>query len=166
MPESIKSFVATMLQEPNVHTPALELKMASFGPDGSTSQAAYACAQGNEGVILHQGRLLFSAGPYSFARLEVKFQADELQDVPAEFSCPQTLEVDDESQQFLENLTLSSCPPSLKNAINKLIAIGFTVRRPLDFSGSHMRRIQLHCGGNIAGTSIPKGIMVEATYLV
>jgi len=166
MPHSIKSFAATMLREHHLHAPGLKLTMASFGPDGSSSQAASACAQGTEGVILNQGYLIFSAGPYSFAKLEVKFMADELQDVPAEFICPKTLEVDDESRQFLENLSLASCPPALKNAINKLIAIGFTVRRPLDFSGAHTRRIQLHCGGNIAGTSVPKGIMVEATYLV
>ena len=49
--------------------------------------------------------------------------------------------------------------------IGKLISIGFTVRH-IDFSTASMRRIQLHCGGNIEGTNVPKGIMVEATYLV
>jgi hypothetical protein len=162
MPYLIKSFVATMLREREDHTPFLKLTMATFGPDGSSSQAAAACAQGNEGVILNHGALIFSADPHGLSRLEVKFQADELQDVPKDFT---SNELDSKSRQFLHNLKLSSCPPALVAAIGKLISIGFSVRHT-DFSGASMRRIQLHCGGHIAGSSIPKGIMVEATYLV
>lgn len=165
MPYAVRTFVATMLREPKDHTPSLKLTMASFGPDGSSSQAAYACAQGNEGFILNQGALIFSADRHALSRLEVKFQADELQDVPEDFAAIKSTELNQDSQQFLANLRLHSCPPALEAAIGKLISIGFVVRI-MDLSVASMRRIQLHCGGNIAGTKIPKGIMVEATYLV
>jgi hypothetical protein len=165
MPHSVKSFVATMLREREAHSPFLKLTMATFGPDGSSFQAAAACAQGNEGVILNGGFLIFSADPYGLSRLEVKFQADELQDTPEDFSRIKTSGLDHDSQQFLHNLKLSSCPPALLQAIGKLITLGFTVRAT-DFSGASMRRIVLHCGGVIAGTNVPKGIMVQATYLV
>lgn len=165
MPYSVRTFVATMLREPKDHTPSLKLTMATFGPDGSSSQAAYACAQGNEGVILNHGALIFSADRPALSRLEVKFQADELQDIPEDFAAIKRTELNQDSRQLLANLKSHSCPPALETAIGKLISIGFTVR-VTDFSGASMRRIQLHCGGNIAGTKIPKGIMVEATYLV
>jgi len=165
MPLSLRSFVATMLREPEVHAPSLKLTMASFGPDGSSSQAAAACAQGNEGVILNQGALIFSADRHALSRLEVRFFADQLQGIPDDFTRITPVAIDQESQRFLRNLKLSSCPPALLSAIGKLLSIGFTVRLT-DFSGASMRRIQLHCGGNIAGTNVPTGIMVEATYLV
>ncbi len=165
MPHSVKSFVATMLREKLVHAPFLKLTLATFGPDGTSRQAAAACAQGNEGVILNGGNLIFSADPYGLSRLEVRFQADQLEDVPADFTCIKNSGPDQQAQQFLHNLSLSSCPPALANAIGKLLSIGFTVRHT-DFSGASMRRIQLHCGGNLKDTNVPKGIMVEATYLV
>jgi hypothetical protein len=154
-----------MLRESEIHAPWLKLTLATFGPDGSTLQAAAACAQGNEGVILNAGTLLLSADRHGLSKLAVRFQADELQDVPEDFTRVKSGGLDQDAQQFLQNLTLSSCPPALVSAIGKLISIGFTVRHT-DFSGASMRRILLHCGGNIAGTSVPKGIMVEATYLV
>jgi hypothetical protein len=165
MPYSIRSFVATMLREKQVHAPSLKLTMASFGPDGSSFQAAAACAQGNEGVILNSGILIFSADPYGLSRLEVRFQADLLQEVPKDFARIKAHEFDPDARQSLSNLKLNNCPPALEAAIGKLLSIGFTVRLT-DFSGATTRRIQLHCGGNIAGTNAPKGIMVEATYLV
>jgi hypothetical protein len=165
MPHSIRSFVATMLREQEPEAPALKLKVATFGPDGSSSQASAACAQGNEGVILNGGSLVFSADPYGLSMLEVRFQADQLQDIPECFCRTKAPELDHESEQFLRNLRLHSCPPALEAAIGKLIRIGFAVRHT-DFSGASIRRIQLHCGGNIEGINVPKGIMVEATYLV
>lgn len=165
MPHSVKSLVATMLRESEIQAPCLKLTLATFGPDGSSFQAAAACAQGNEGVILNAGTLLLSADRHGLSTLAVRFQADELQEVPADFTRVKAAALDHEGQQFLQNLKLSSCPPALVSAIGKLISLGFTVRHT-DFSGASMRRILLHCGGNIAGTSVPKGIMVEATYLV
>ncbi|MBS1997484.1 MAG: hypothetical protein JSS86_14285 [Cyanobacteria bacterium SZAS LIN-2] len=165
LPPSIKSFVATMLRESEPYEPYVKLAMVQFGPDGSSSQAAAACAQGNADVILNGGRLAFSADDHGLSRLAVSFDASELQDVPQNFDFAARKELDVESQQFLRNLKLHSCPPALVAAIGKLIKMGFAVRHT-DFSGASMRRILLHCGGNIAGTSVPKGIMVEATYLV
>jgi len=165
MPFPVRKFVATMLSEEDPQAPMLKLTMASFGPDGSSSQAAAACAQGNEGVILNAGSLILSADPHGLSRLEVRFQADGLQHLPESFGRADAPALDHGSRQFLRNLQLHSCPPALEAAIGKLISIGFTVRHT-DFSGASMRRIQLHCGGNIEGTNVPKGIMVEATYLV
>jgi hypothetical protein len=165
MPFAIRTFVATMLREREIHAPSLKLTMASFGPNGTSEQASAACAQGNEGVILNSGYLIFSAAPYGLAKLEVRFQADELQSVPEDFSRTSTREPGPQQLQFLQNLSLNSCPPALVAAIGRLIAIGFEVRH-LDYTGASMRRIQLHCGGLISGTSTPKGIIVEATYLV
>jgi hypothetical protein len=165
MPLTIRNFVATMLREQEPDAPALTLTVASFGPDGSSSQAAAACAQGNESVVLNAGALTFSADAYGLSRLEVRFSADMLEDLPAQFCRADASALDDESQQLLRNLRLHSCPPVLEAAIGKLISLGFSVRH-LDFSGQSMRHIQLHCGGTIAGTELPKGIMVEATYLI
>ncbi len=164
MPHSLKSLVATMLRERDVHAPYLKLTLATFGPHASSNLAA-ACAQGNEGTILNHGSLILSAERHSFAKLQVTFQADELQDVPEDFTCLKNIAPSQKTEQFLRNLTLHSCPPALAKAIGRLISIGFKVRVQ-DFSAGSIRRIQLHCGGNIAGTSVPKGIMVEATYLV
>ena len=163
MPRKVKTLVAALLREPELHVQKLQLAFAQFGPDGSSSQAAAACAQGNEGVILNAGRLILSADRHANSKLEIRFQADELNDVP-DFSRPPQGGLDEMSAQFLRNIKAHSCPPALEAAIGKLLAFGFTVR-PLDY-GSSMRRISLHCGGNIAGTAVPKGIMVEATYLV
>jgi hypothetical protein len=165
MPHPIKLLAHAILSEKDPRTPALKLTKAQFGPDGSSSQAVAACAQGNEGVILNGGMIIFSADPHGLSRLELRFQADELQHLPESFGRADAPALDHESRQFLRNLRLHSCPPALEAAIGKLISIGFTVRHT-DFSGASMRRIQLHCGGNIEGTNVPKGIMVEATYLV
>jgi hypothetical protein len=165
MPYAVRCFVAAMLREKEVHAPSLKLTMATFGPDGSSSQAAAACAQGTEGVILNYGALIFSADRHALSKLEVRFQADELDQLPKDFAVAKPRELDVDAQAFLRQLKLHSCPPALEAAIGKLITIGFSVRHT-DFSGASMRRIQLHCGGNIAGTKVPKGIIVEATYLV
>jgi hypothetical protein len=164
MPYSLKSLLATMLGERELHAPYLKLTLATFGPHASSNLAA-ACAQGNEGTILNHGMLILSADRHGLSKLQVTFQADELQAVPEDFTCLKNNALDHETEQFLRNLTLHSCPPALVKAIGKLISIGFKVRVQ-DFSTGSYRRVQLHCGGNIAGTSVPKGIMVEATYLV
>jgi hypothetical protein len=154
-----------MLRQKDVHAPALKLTMATFGPDGSSSQAAFACAQGNEGVILNHGALIFSADSYGFSKLAVNFQADLLQDIPVDFEHTPSRGIDQHAQELLSSLKRHRCPAALEAAIGKLISIGFTVRLT-DLGRTSMSRIQLHCGGNIAGTNVPKGIMVEATYLL
>jgi len=161
MPFPVKCLTAALMRESELHVPALKLTMAAFGPDGSSTQASAACAQGTEGVILNAGRLAFSHG---LSSLEIRFQADELQDLPRAFG-QKARELSEDEQQFLHNLRLHSCPKALESAIGKLFSLGFTMRH-IDFSGASMRRIALHCGGNIAGTKVPKGIMVEATYRV
>jgi hypothetical protein len=164
MPYQLKTLVALLLREHDGRVPLLRLAGASFGPDGSSSQAAFACAQGNEGVILNGGNLQFSAGEYSFGKLSVRFMADELADVPAEFTCPRNYEPDVETRQLLQDLQTRNCPAALVSAIGRLVSVGFTVRHT-DLSGA-MHRVLLHCGGNFDRISVPKGIMVEATYLV
>ena len=165
MPFQIKTFVATMLRQSQIDAPYVTLTMAQFGPDGTASQASAAVATGNVETILNGGRLIFSADAHGLSRIEVSFDASELQDVPRNFAHAGNRLLDEQQQQFLHNLKLHSCPPTLVAAIGKLLQLGFVVRNT-DYSGASMRRIQLHCGGNIAGTRTPKGIMVEATYLV
>ncbi|MBU6453604.1 MAG: hypothetical protein KGS72_17630 [Cyanobacteria bacterium REEB67] len=170
LPSKVKAVVVALMREKELYVPKLRIMSAQFGPDGTASQAAAACAQGNEGVILNGGRVVFSGDKYNFARMELRFQADELDEVP-DFSGaaahPSTKDgfADEQVTQFLRQLKAHGCPPVLETAIAKLMAFGFTVRH-LDFGSSSNRRILLHCGGNIANTAIPKGIMVEASYLV